>query len=149
MSQIAKECKLTNPKKQKAASLRSEHICTLVNAEDTIDAKTIMASSRHKSEAAHNVYKRKSHIQLDKKTKAFHAEKRKYQVSILIKFILIHINKSHNLPFANRHLAAAAIHHHQLTRQIESLQHKTSSVNMHFHHHHRYQTNTFLYRLLL
>ena len=75
MSQIAKECKLTNPEKQKAASLRSEHICTLVNAKDTIDAKTIIASSRQKTEAAHNVYKHKSHIQLDKK-KVFHAEKR-------------------------------------------------------------------------
>ena len=65
MQKIANECKLTNPEKQCAASLRSEHICTLVNAEDTIDAKTIMASSCHKSDAAHNVYKRKSHIQLD------------------------------------------------------------------------------------
>ena len=77
MSQIAKECKLTNPEKQKAASLRSEHICTLVNAEDVIDPKTIMASSRHKSEAAHNVYKRNSYIQLDKKNKSVSCRKEK------------------------------------------------------------------------
>lgn len=77
MNEIAHECHLIHPERQTAASLRSEHICTLVNAKDTIDAKTIMASSRHKSIDAHNVYKRKSKNQLDKKTAAFHEEKKK------------------------------------------------------------------------
>ena len=77
MNEIAHECKLTNPERQTAASLRSEHICTLVNAKDTIDPKVIMESTRHKSIDAHNCYKRKSKNQLDKKTIAFHEEKHK------------------------------------------------------------------------
>ena len=68
MNEIAHECKFINPERQTAASLRSEHICTLVNAKDPIDNKVLMASSRHKSMDAHNVYKRKSKTQLDKKT---------------------------------------------------------------------------------
>ena len=85
MNEIAHDCNFTNPERQTAASLRSEHICTLVNAKDNIDPKTVMASSRHKSIQAHNVYKRKSKNQLDKKTAAFHDEKNKV---ILVSFIL-------------------------------------------------------------
>ena len=80
MTEIARECDLIDPERQTAASLRSEHICTLVNAKEAIDSKTLMASSRHKSMEAHNVYKRKSKVQLDKKTLAFHEEKKKQLV---------------------------------------------------------------------
>jgi hypothetical protein len=87
MRSIAVDCDLDNPDRQTSASLRSEHICTLMNAEDTLDPKTIMTSTRHKTIAAHNVYKRNSQAQLDKRTKAFHAEKKKRLVSI---FYFIH-----------------------------------------------------------
>ena len=71
MNEIAHECNFINPERQTAASLRSEHICTLVNAKDAIDSKVLMASSCHKSMDAYNVYKRKSKSQLDKKQLLF------------------------------------------------------------------------------
>jgi hypothetical protein len=67
--EIACKVGLNNPDQQTSASLQSEHICTLVNAEDTIDSNVVMSSSRHKSDAAHKVYKRISQAQLDKKLK--------------------------------------------------------------------------------
>jgi hypothetical protein len=84
VNEIAREVGLDNPDRQTSASLRSEHICTLVNAEDTIDSNVVMSSSRHKSDAAHKVYKRNSQAQLDKKTKAFHAEKTKRPMKVSI-----------------------------------------------------------------
>jgi hypothetical protein len=84
VNEIAREVSLGNPDQQTSASLQSEHIYTLVNAEDTIDSNLIMSSSKHKSDAAHKVYKRNSQAQVDKKTKAFHAEKKRpVKVSIL------------------------------------------------------------------
>lgn len=83
---IASDCGLDNPRRQTAASLRSEHIFTLVNADRSIDSTTIMGSSRHKSEAAHRQYKRKSQEQLDRKTEAFHQEKRRKKVSYFFHF---------------------------------------------------------------
>ena len=82
--QIAIDCGLSNPDRQFAASLRPEHINTLVNAEEVIDPKTIMASTRHKTIDAHNVYKRRSKFQLDKKTKAFHAEKKRVSLFLFL-----------------------------------------------------------------
>ena len=147
MSKMSIECKVTNPQNQKAASLRSEHICTLVNAKDYIDPETIMAIAHHKSKRAHHVYKRKSCYLLDEKIKAFHVGKRKYYVSIIHVFILI--QKSLPFTFLYSYLAAAAVHYHQLTC-TEKIPHKTSSANIYFHHHLRYQTNTFqLHPLLL
>ena len=91
MKEIARECGLIHPDRQTSASLRAEHICTLVNAEDTIDSQVVMKSSRHKSEDAHNCYKRKSKNQLDKKTIAFHKEKTKVLlVSLSINFFLFY-----------------------------------------------------------
>lgn len=84
---IAVDCDLDNPDRQTSASLRSEHICSLMNANDAPDSKTIMTSTRHKTMDAHNVYKRHSQKQLDKRTKAFHEEKRNKMVSIFY-FIL-------------------------------------------------------------
>ena len=77
-----------NPDRLTAASIRSEHVCTLVNADENIDAKTIMASSRHKSHQVHDVYKRRSKSELDKKTNAFHKEKYKTFKVSFIYFIL-------------------------------------------------------------
>ena len=82
MRSIAIDCDLDNPDRQTSSSLRSEHICTLMNAQDALDPKTIMASTRHKTIAAHNVYKRNSQVQLDKRTKAFHEEKKNHLVSL-------------------------------------------------------------------
>ena len=93
MREIAVECNFLNPERQTAASLCSEHICTLVNAEDTIDSLVIMNSSRHKSEEAHNCYKRKSKSQLDKKTVAFHKEKKKV---IMVRILFIHLFLLHS-----------------------------------------------------
>ena len=80
MRSIAVDCNLDNPDRQTSSSLRSEHICTLMNASDTLDPKTVMASSCHKMIAAHNVYKRNSQVQLDKRTKAFHEEKKRKNI---------------------------------------------------------------------
>ena len=84
INEIACECDFIHPERQTAASLRSEHICTLVNAKEAIDPKTVMDSSRHKTILAHNVYKRKIKDQLDLKTKAFHEEKHK---KLVVRFL--------------------------------------------------------------
>ena len=73
--EIAFECGLDNPLRQTAQSLRSEHVCELVNSKENIDEKTIMNSTRHKTTKALNFYKRNSQIQLDKKSRALHGAK--------------------------------------------------------------------------
>ena len=82
MKELAVEVGLDKPDRQTSASLRRECISTLHNADEVIDSKVIKTVSRHKSDAAHEVYKERSQKQLDKVTKAFHASKK------LVSFIL-------------------------------------------------------------
>ena len=128
MNEIARECNFINPDRQTAASLRSEHICTLVNAKDTIDSKVLMASTRHKSLDAHNVYKRKSKEQLDKKTIAFHAEKsKKIVVSFYSIYLFISISLSHYI----------SIQHRDMTIQTMSLKSTIKMIQLFLLHHHK------------
>ena len=83
MKELAVEVGLDKPDRQTSASLRRECISTLYNADEVIDSKVIKTVSRHKSDAAHEVYKERSQKQLDKVTKAFHASKK------LVSFILL------------------------------------------------------------
>ena len=104
MKEIARECGFVNPERQTSASLRSEHICTLVNAEENIDSTVVMRSSRHKSESAHNCYKRKSKEQLDRKSSAFHAEKNKVLVVSILYFLYINIIINYSYSFLSLHI---------------------------------------------
>ena len=76
MKQVAVECCLDHPENQGSASLRSEGICTIVNAAESINQSAAMAFSRHVTASAHASYKRDSQTQLDKISEAFKQEKK-------------------------------------------------------------------------